>query len=163
MLPFRRVGSKPTLHRAGLNTPTGPFWVEAEEGAIVRAGWGDAPAHPDNPVLQQALAEISAYFARHLTAFTVLLRPKVSGFHATVLRALIGIPFGETRTYGQLSKQLNTPAQAIGQACGANPVPLLIPCHRVLGATSLGGYSGAGGVETKVALLRHEGAGGLLL
>ena len=151
------------LLRAGLNTPTGPFWIEAEDGAIVRAGWGDAPALTDNPVLQQALAEISAYFARHLTAFTVPLRPKVSGFQATVLQALIGIRFGETRTYGQLAKQLNTPAQAIGQACGANPVPLLIPCHRVLGATSLGGYSGAGGVETKVALLRHEGAGGLLL
>ena len=154
---------KPTLHRAGLDTPTGPFWVEAEEGAIVRAGWGDAPVQPDNPVLQQALSEISAYFAGRLTAFTVPLRPKVSGFQATVLQALISIRFGETRTYGQLAKALNTPAQVIGQACGANPVPLLIPCHRVLGATSLGGYSGAGGVETKVALLRHEGAGGLLL
>jgi methylated-DNA-[protein]-cysteine S-methyltransferase len=73
------------------------------------------------------------------------------------------IPFGETRTYGEIARGLGVPAQAVGQACGANPVPVVIPCHRVLGATSLGGYSGEGGVETKVWLLRHEGAGGLLI
>jgi methylated-DNA-[protein]-cysteine S-methyltransferase len=58
---------------------------------------------------------------------------------------------------------LGAPAQAIGQACGANPLPILIPCHRVLGAATLGGFSAPGGVETKVALLRHEGAAGLLI
>ncbi len=73
------------------------------------------------------------------------------------------IPFGETRTYGELAQQLGVPAQAIGQACGGNPIPILIPCHRVLGANGLGGYSGDGGVETKVWLLRHERAAGLLI
>jgi methylated-DNA-[protein]-cysteine S-methyltransferase len=58
---------------------------------------------------------------------------------------------------------LGAPAQAIGQACGANPLPILIPCHRVLSATGLGGFSAPGGVDTKVWLLRHEGAAGLLL
>ena len=154
---------KPTLLQAGLPTPTGPFWVEAQSGAIIRAGWGDAPAETDDPTLRVALTEIAAYFAGTLTRFTVPLTPQVSGFQAQFHHALIAIPFGETRTYGQLAKHLHTPAQAIGQACGANPIPLLIPCPRVLGATSLGGYSGAGGVETKVALLRHEGAGSLLL
>lgn len=154
---------KPTLPRAGLDTPTGLFWVETDDGAIVRAGWGDAPTGTYDPTLRLALTEIAAYFAGTLTQFTVPLCPQVTGFQAIFLQALIAIPFGETRTYGQLAKRLNTPAQAIGQACGANPIPLLIPCHRVLGATTLGGYSGAGGVETKVALLKHEGAGGLLL
>ncbi|MGB0798576.1 MAG: methylated-DNA--[protein]-cysteine S-methyltransferase, partial [Planktomarina sp.] len=60
-------------------------------------------------------------------------------------------------------KDLNVSAQAIGQACGGNKIPILIPCHRVLGADSLGGYSGAGGIETKVWLLKHEGGGGLLI
>ena len=73
------------------------------------------------------------------------------------------IPFGETLTYGEIAKRLGVPAQAVGQACGGNPIPVIIPCHRVLGATSLGGYSGEGGVETKVWLLRHEGAAGLLI
>ena len=154
---------KPTLLKAGLDTPTGPFWVEVAQGAVIRSGWGHTDPGPDDPVLQLALAEIAAYFAGRLTTFTVPLGPAVTGFQALFLTALSAIPFGETRTYGQLAKALNTPAQAIGQACGANPIPLIIPCHRVLGARTLGGYSGAGGVETKVALLRHEGAGGLLL
>ncbi|MCB1350992.1 MAG: MGMT family protein, partial [Maritimibacter sp.] len=68
-----------------------------------------------------------------------------------------------TRTYGEIAADLGASAQAVGNACGANPIPILIPCHRVLGATGLGGYSGAGGIETKVALLRLEGAGGLLI
>jgi methylated-DNA-[protein]-cysteine S-methyltransferase len=137
--------------------------VQAQDGAITQAGWGHAPSDPDDPILTQALTEIAAYFAGSLTRFTVPLNPDATGFQASFLQALIAIPFGETRTYGQMARQLNTPAQAIGQACGANPIPLLIPCHRVLGANNLGGYSGASGVETKVALLLHEGAGGLLL
>ena len=66
-------------------------------------------------------------------------------------------------TYGDLAKDLATPAQAIGQACGANTIPIIIPCHRVLGANNLGGFSGGTGIEDKVALLRHEGAAGLLI
>jgi len=76
---------------------------------------------------------------------------------------MCAIPFGETRTYGEIAAELDASAQAVGNACGANPIPILIPCHRVLGAASLGGFSGAGGIETKVALLRHEGAAGLLI
>jgi methylated-DNA-[protein]-cysteine S-methyltransferase len=73
------------------------------------------------------------------------------------------IPLGETRTYGDLARELGAAAQPVGNACGANPIPVIIPCHRVLGANGLGGFSGSGGVETKVALLRHEGAAGLLI
>ena len=62
-----------------------------------------------------------------------------------------------------LKNDLQVPAQAVGQGCGGNPIPILIPCHRVLGSSGLGGFSGRGGVETKVWLLRHEGAAGLLI
>jgi len=86
-----------------------------------------------------------------------------SAFQQRFYEALCAIPFGETRTYGDLAKELEAPAQAIGQACGGNPIAILIPCHRVLGADNLGGYSGIGGVETKVALLKLEGAAGLLI
>ena len=86
-----------------------------------------------------------------------------TGFQRAFLAALIASPCGETRTYGDLARALGVSAQAIGQACGANRIPILIPCHRILGATGLGGYSGMGGVETKVALLRLEGAAGLLI
>jgi len=93
----------------------------------------------------------------------VPLAPQGSDFQKIFCQALCDIPYGETRTYGELAKDLNRPAQAIGQACGANPIAILIPCHRVLSATGLGGYSGAGGVETKVKLLQLEGAGSFLL
>ena len=81
-----------------------------------------------------------------------------TGLNAAVRRAMAEIPMGETRTYGQIAKVAGAPAQAVGQACGANPLPILIPCHRVTGTDWFGGFSAPGGVETKAALLRHEGA-----
>jgi methylated-DNA-[protein]-cysteine S-methyltransferase len=84
-------------------------------------------------------------------------------FQRDVCAVMFAIPFGYTRTYGEIAKNLGVPAQAVGQACGGNPIPIIIPCHRVIGANGLTGFSGEGGVETKVALLRHEGAAGLLI
>lgn len=151
------------MSRAGLDTPLGPVWVEASGGAITASGWGDAGRAPDDPLLIAALAQLAAYFAGTRTAFDLPLAPGCTGLQGRVLAALLAIPFGETRSYGALSKALGAPAQAIGQACGANPLPILIPCHRVLSATGLGGFSAPGGVEAKVWLLRHEGAAGLLI
>jgi methylated-DNA-[protein]-cysteine S-methyltransferase len=80
-----------------------------------------------------------------------------------VLESMMSIPYGKTKTYGEIADYVHGSAQAVGRACGANPLPILIPCHRVLGATTLGGFSGNGGVESKVFLLRLEGAAGLLI
>jgi methylated-DNA-[protein]-cysteine S-methyltransferase len=113
--------------------------------------------------LDEALAQLAAYFAGERQEFDLPIVHGRSGLQADVLSALREMPFGETRTYGDLSKSLGAPAQAIGQACGANPLPILIPCHRVLGASGLGGFSAPGGVEAKVWLLRHERAAGLLI
>ncbi len=104
-----------------------------------------------------------AYDAGQLEQFDLPIRIKGSPFQQAVCEAMQAIPFGYTRTYGEIAKELGHPAQAVGQACGGNPVPVIIPCHRVMGAKGLTGFSGAGGVETKVALLRHEGAGGFLI
>ena len=73
------------------------------------------------------------------------------------------IPKGSTRSYGEIAKDLGVPPQPVGQACGANPIPVIIPCHRVVGGEGIGGFSGSGGVETKIKLLRFEGAYSLLL
>lgn len=134
-----------------------------ENEAVIALDWGRPQRQDSHPVLNDAIAQLQAYFAGDLRDFDVSLAPKVSAFQKTFDRALCGIPYGETRTYGDMAKLLNRPAQAIGQACGGNHIAILIPCHRVLSATGLGGYSGAGGVETKVTLLRLEGAGSLLL
>ena len=66
------------------------------------------------------------------------------------------IPYGETASYGALARRVGSAAQAVGQACGANPIPIIIPCHRVVAAGGLGGYSGGVGVTTKESLLAHE-------
>ncbi|MEJ6397157.1 methylated-DNA--[protein]-cysteine S-methyltransferase [Yoonia sp. 208BN28-4] len=145
------------------DSPVGPLGADAENGAITRLVWGRSGTLTKGALFDQACAEMAAYFAGTLTEFTLPLAPEVSDFQRIFGAALCDIPYGETRTYGDLAKLLDRPAQAIGQACGANPIAILIPCHRVLGANGLGGYSGAGGIEAKVALLRLEGAAGLLI
>ena len=127
-----------------------------------RLGRGRPRAHAIR-LLIEALAQLAAYFDGRATRFDLPLAHGRTGLQAQVLAALRPSRIGETRTYGDLSKALGAPAQAIGQACGANPLPILIPCHRVLSATGLGGFSAPGGVEAKVWLLRHEGAAGLLI
>lgn len=132
------------------------------DGAIIRAEWGRA-GMDETPLLCEARRQMQAYFAGGQQEFDLPLRVEASAFQQSVCDVMSGIPYGETMTYGDISKEIGVPAQAIGQACGGNPIPVIIPCHRVLGASGLGGFSGRGGVETKVWLLRHEGAAGLLI
>lgn len=145
------------------DTPTGVFSVTQEGDAIVRAGWNSVQTVEKTPLLEEAKAQILAYFAGKLEVFD--LAPKVNGsdFQRQVCDVMFAIPFGETRTYGEIAQEIGAPAQAVGGACGGNPIPLIIPCHRVLSASGLGGFSGTYGVETKVALLKHEGAASLLI
>ena len=125
--------------------------------------WGKAGTLTDGQLFNQLSDELARYFAGDLIGFSTPLAPRGSDFQLRFYDALCAIPYGETRTYGDLAKALGVTAQAIGQAWGANPIPILIPCHRVLAADGLGGYSGRGGIEAKVALLRLEGAAGLLI
>jgi len=150
------------LPSATLDTILGPLSVEEQDGAIVRLCW--SPQQDGrSALLQEATAQLRAYFAGQLKAFDLPLRVAGSDFQRAVCEAMLAIPFGETRTYGEIAKELGVPPQPVGNACGANPIPVIIPCHRVLGANGLGGFSGQGGVETKVTLLKHEGAAGLLI
>lgn len=147
---------------AGIKSPFGPLVLTAEAGSVVGLRWGQS-SEPPRGVLIDAALQLAEYFAGQRQVFDLPLAPGGSTFQRAFYDALLAIPFGETRTYGDLAKDLGVSAQAIGQACGANPIPILIPCHRVLGAQGLGGFSGGTGVETKVDLLRHEGGGGLLI
>ena len=150
------------MFRMTLDTPTGPMTLSEQDGAIVRAEWETGGAD-DTPLLRAAAKQLVAYFDDPSQGFDLPLQVEASAFQQRVCDAMLAIPLGETRTYGELSKALGVPAQAIGQGCGGNPIPVIIPCHRVLGANGLGGFSGRGGVETKVWLLKHERAGGLLI
>lgn len=146
---------------AGVQTPIGPFRLTECGDVIVAAEWGEGPA-PSTPLLCRAVEQVTEWFAGSRRAFELPTAP-AEGFAADMRAAMLAISFGETRTYGEIARDLGVSAQAVGQGCGANPLPLIVPCHRVLGAHGVGGYSGGAGVETKIALLRHEGAGGFLL
>jgi methylated-DNA-[protein]-cysteine S-methyltransferase len=113
---------------------------------------------PDTPVLQAAAKQLAAYFAGELTAFDLPLRPVGTDFQQRVWALLRTIPYGGSISYGQIAALLGKPgaARAAGNACGANPLPLLIPCHRVLGTGGrLGGFSC--GIWRKKFLLALEG------
>ena len=144
------------LIRAGVTGPFGPLTVVQAGDRLIGLEWRAGPA-PLTPLLKEACRQLQAWFDRRLTRFDLEL-DWGEGLNAAVRHAMADIPFGETRTYGQIAKAVGAPAQAVGQACGANPLPILIPCHRVTGTNWFGGFSAPGGVETKAALLRHEGA-----
>ncbi len=148
---------------ASMLSPVGPLCVVSDGTAITALRWGTASDEDKTPELSEALSQLAAYFEGRLTRFDLPLDVAGSEFQRRVCDAMCEIPFGETVTYGNLATRIDASAQAIGTACGGNPIPVIIPCHRVLGASGLGGYSGQGGVETKVWLLRHEGAAGLLI
>lgn len=149
--------------RARLDSPVGPLTLVEQNGAVVALEWNATGDVVRTGMLGDAVAQMTDYFAGDRQAFDVPLQPRGSAFQQKFYAALRAIPYGETRTYGDLATELGVSAQAIGQACGANPIAILIPCHRVLGAAGLGGFSGAGGVEAKVELLKLEGAASLLI
>ena len=146
-----------------ITTQFGTLTVSEDGGAIVRLTWGASGRSDSSEVLDAAIAQLAEYDAGTREEFDLPLRVHGSQVQQDVCTAMSQISFGDTCTYGDIAKQLDIPAQVVGQACGGNPIPIIIPCHRVMGAKGLTGFSGAGGVETKVALLRHEGAGGFLI
>lgn len=146
------------MNIATAHTPVGPLGICTNGAAVVRIEWGEQTSGERTPLLCEAIDEITAYFAGRLRRFTVPVQPDGGSFQQQVCAAMMEIPFGETLTYGEIARRIGSAAQPVGNACGANSIPVIIPCHRVLGAGGLGGYSGRGGVETKIALLKHEGA-----
>ena len=143
--------------RAAITGPFGPVCLVERDGVLVGLEWHMPEVLGQSALLDEGLAQLAAYFAGRLRRFDLAL-DWGSGLNGAVRQAMAAIPYGETRTYGQIARAVGAPPQAVGQACGANPLPILIPCHRVTGAGWFGGFSAPGGVETKAALLRHEGA-----
>ena len=140
-------------------SPLGPLTLEARDGALTALRWGRAAREDDSNLLARAAADLAAYFAGELRDFDLPVAPEGTEHDRKVWRAMQEIPPGETRTYGEIARAIGSGAQAVGNACGRNPIPIVIPCHRIVGANgALGGYSGQGGAETKRFLLALEGA-----
>ncbi|GIX09707.1 methylated-DNA--[protein]-cysteine S-methyltransferase [Elioraea sp.] len=140
-------------------TPLGELTLSEEDGAIVALDWGRGRDQTATPLLRRAVAALHAYFDGAAEPFADLpLNPAGTAFQRRVWTAMRAIPRGRTRSYGALARDLRSSARAVGAACGANPIPVIIPCHRVTGARGLGGYSGGDGAATKRYLLGLEQA-----
>ncbi|MGF1641682.1 MAG: methylated-DNA--[protein]-cysteine S-methyltransferase [Rhodospirillales bacterium] len=147
------------MTHATLNTPLGALTLFEEADALVAIEWGAVAASHATPLLDAATAQIDAYFDGTLRAFDLPLRPKGTVFQHSVWDALRGIGYGRTVTYAQLAAALGSAARAVASACGRNPLPIVVPCHRVIAADGrLGGYSSGDGIDTKRLLLCLEGA-----
>lgn len=149
---------------AVVQTPLGKFGLFAAAGILIKSDWvaDETPLQePASAILQDLLAQLRAYWENPPSArFMAPLLQQGSAFSRAVWEELCHIPCGETRSYGALAKRLHTSPRAIGAACRNNPFTLLIPCHRVVAVSGLGGYAGqrAGKLfDIKQRLLAHEG------
>jgi methylated-DNA-[protein]-cysteine S-methyltransferase len=146
------------LPQLSLHSPIGDLTVSEENGAIVALDWGWGRDQAETPLLLAARAQLFEWFDRERTQFDLPLAPTGTQFQRRVWEALQAIPYGQTRSYAEIAATLGSAARAVGQANAANPIPILIPCHRVVAAGGLGGYSGGDGAATKRALLDLEAA-----
>jgi methylated-DNA-[protein]-cysteine S-methyltransferase len=141
-----------------IDSPVGPLTLVERDGALVRLSFGAHGAdEPATPVLARAAAQLGEYFAGERRSFDLPLAPSGTEFQLACWRALAEIPYGETRSYGEQARNIGRPdrARAVGAANGANPIAIILPCHRVIGADgSLVGFGG--GLETKRRLLDLE-------
>jgi len=148
-------------------SPVGKLKLIASDKGLVAILWeNDNPKrvrvgvlieNPDHPILLETERQLQEYFGGRRKSFSLKLDLKGTKFQNDVWQALLGIPFGETRSYGQLARQLGNPraTRAVGAANGRNPISIVVPCHRVIGSSGkLTGF--AGGLETKAHLLELE-------
>ena len=146
-----------------VESPVGRLALEADGDTLTGVRWASAGerARDDSnraPVLKEARHQLERYFARKLNAFDLPLAARGTAFQKSVWKMMTEIPYGETATYGGMAMALGSGPRAVGMACGRNPIPIIVPCHRVLGSGGKeGGFSGGRGLPTKRKLLAIEG------
>lgn len=148
-----------------MESPVGPLLLAADAQALTRVHF-QGGRHPFTPPAEwrheaarfaSVARELAEYFAGERRAFSLALAMEGSGFQRSVWQALVAIPYGETLSYAELARRVGSVARAVGMANGANPLPIVVPCHRVIGSDgSLTGFGG--GLAVKRALLELEGA-----
>lgn len=144
------------MPQLSLHTPVGDLTLSEEDGDIVALDWGWGRDQTETPALLEARRQLHAYFDGELDHFTLALAPFGTAYRRRVWQALIDIPAGQTRTYAELASVAGGSARSIGGAMATNPIPILIPCHRVVATNGPGGYSGGDGLPTKRFLLALE-------
>jgi len=151
-------------YQAKLTTPFGVLGIRCTEDALTGIDFLPAcekPQRASSAFAETVCEQLLRYLENPDAQFSVPLKLNGTPHQQKVWQAMLAIPCGETRNYGELAAELKSAAQAVGQACGANPIPIIIPCHRVVGKSGLGGFarhtSGAP-LDIKYWLLAHEGA-----
>lgn len=146
------------MSQLSFHSPIGDLTLSEEDGSIVSLDWGWSCRQDGTSLLEKARCQVMAYLSGQLKEFDLPLAPSGTEFQKRVWTAMSAIPYGKTKSYGDIAAKVKSSPRAVGTACGRNPLPIVIPCHRVLGANgSLGGYSGEGGTDTKKRLLILEG------
>lgn len=147
------------MPQLSLHGPLGALTLSEEDGAIVSLDWGWGRDQAETPLLLRARDWMHDYFDGAARDHDLPLRPfGDTPYRRRIWAALRAIPRGETLTYAGMAARVGGSARSVGGACGANLLPILIPCHRVVGTAALGGYSAGEGPETKRALLALERA-----
>jgi methylated-DNA-[protein]-cysteine S-methyltransferase len=142
-----------------LDSPMGRLTLfEEEVGYITHLVWGGKSAGEPSQLLVGAKRQLADYFAGRRRRFDLPTKPAGAPVELTIWQAMADIPYGDTRTYGELAKWVGVNARVVGRACGRNPIPILLPCHRVVAAKGLGGFSAPGGIAWKERLLVLERA-----
>lgn len=147
------------MAQLSFHSPVGELTISEQDGKIVSMDWGWSPFSKETDLLVSVRGLLEDYFDGNNPAFDVSLDLMGTPYQKKIWAVLRQIPYGETWTYAQAAEKANSHARPVGLACGRNPLPILIPCHRVMGKDGqLTGYSGGEGVETKQYLLDLEKA-----
>jgi methylated-DNA-[protein]-cysteine S-methyltransferase len=171
---FSPAHQAPTLAKAGgqryarfmticyVDSPVGRLAIEADHDAVTGVRWASNGERTrdktTSPVLKEAARQLDRYFAKKLERFDLPLAQRGTDFQKRVWAMMRDIPYGETATYGGMAMALGSGPRPVGMACARNPIPIIVPCHRVLGSGGReGGFSGGKGLPTKRQLLALEG------
>ncbi|KXV61476.1 cysteine methyltransferase [Acetobacter senegalensis] len=148
------------MPQLSLHSPLGPLTLTEEEGKIISLDWGWGRDQTETPLLCEARDWLDKWFddPKASGAFPFPLEPFGTPYQKKIWAALCAIPVGSVTTYQALAQQVGGSPRSVGQAVGRNPIPILIPCHRVVAQRGLGGYSGDGGIDDKQWLLNLEEA-----
>ncbi len=142
-----------------VETPLGRVTLVASGDALTGLHWGRAGREDASPLLDEAAVQLAAYFAGGRRSFDLPLSPHGTAHDGAVWQAMRDIPPGGTRSYGDVARTVGSSPRAVGGACRRNPLPIIVPCHRIVAVNgALGGWSGPGGAEGKRFLLALEGA-----